>query len=241
MLKDKTVLVTGGAQGIGREIAQTLVSAGARVFIADLNEEQVRQTAEEIKAEGIRMDVAVFEDVEKGLEKILDKTGRLDILINNAGITRDNLTLRMTEKEWDQVIAVNLKGTFNCSKAVAKIMMKQRSGNMINIASIIGQIGNPGQINYSASKAGVIGITKTLAKELASRNIRVNAVAPGFIRTRMTDILSDEVKQKMLDVIPLKRFGEPQDVAQLVLFLAGEGSSYITGQVIRVDGGMVIG
>jgi len=240
MLKDKIALVTGGAQGIGKEIARKLAASGSKVIIADVNGEQVKQTASELGAEGIVFDVSRLEDTEKAFAQMLDKYGRLDILINNAGITRDNLILRMSEKEWDQVIEVNLKGTFNCCKTAVKPMMKQRSGVIVNVASIIGQIGNPGQANYAASKAGVIALTKSLAKELASRNIRVNAVAPGFIRTKMTDGLSEEIKQKMLKTIPLDRFGEPEDVANLVLFLAGEDSGYITGQVIRVDGGMVI-
>ncbi|HLD29981.1 MAG TPA: 3-oxoacyl-[acyl-carrier-protein] reductase [bacterium] len=239
-LKDRIAIVTGGGQGIGKEIAKKLSAAGAKVIIADINEEQVKQTAGELGIDGIALDVSRLEDAEKAFGSLLDKYGRLDILINNAGITRDNLTLRMSEKEWDQVIQVNLKGTFNCCKAAMKPMLKQRSGTIVNVASVIGQIGNPGQANYAASKAGVIALTKTLAKELSSRCIRVNAVAPGFIRTKMTDVLPDEIKNKMLETIPLKRFGEPEDVANLVLFLAGEDSGYITGQVIRVDGGMVI-
>ena len=239
-LKDRIAIVTGGGQGIGKEIAKKLSAAGAKVIIADINEEQVKQTAGELGIDGIALDVSRLEDAEKAFGSLLDKYGRLDILINNAGITRDNLTLRMSEKEWDQVIQVNLKGTFNCCKAAMKPMLKQRSGTIVNVASVIGQIGNPGQANYAASKAGLIALTKTLAKELSSRCIRVNAVAPGFIRTKMTDVLPDEIKNKMLETIPLKRFGEPEDVANLVLFLAGEDSGYITGQVIRVDGGMVI-
>jgi len=187
----------------------------------------------------LQLDVTDGVKVDESVNKILDKFGKVDILVNNAGITRDGLLLRMSEKDWDMVIAVNLKGTFNCTKAVSKVMIKQRSGRIINIASIIGIIGNPGQANYSASKAGIIALTKTSAKELASRNINVNAVAPGFIQTDMTAKLPEELKQKMLDSIPLHRFGMPADIANVCLFLAADESAYVTGQTIVVDGGMV--
>lgn len=244
-LKDKITLVTGGASGIGRQIALLFAKEGSDIAIGDVNIEAAIKTCGDIEALGRRvlpleMDVADYVKVEEALNKILDKFKRLDILVNNAGITKDNLILRMSESEWDAVININLKGTFNCTKAVSKVMIKQRSGRIINIASIIGIIGNPGQANYSASKAGIIALTKTTAKELASRNINVNAIAPGFIQTQMTAKLPQDLKSKMLSMIPLERFGSPQDVANACLFLASEESSYITGQTIIVDGGMVV-
>ncbi len=244
-LKDKVAIVTGGARGIGRAIALCFAKAGADIAVADVNIKEAEKTAEEIKLLGrksfaLEMDVTDYVKVEEGVNKILDKLGKVDILINNAGITKDNLLLRMSQIDWDAVLGVNLKGTFNCIKAASKQMIKQRSGRIINIASIIGIIGNPGQANYSASKAGIIALTKTAAKELASRNINVNAVAPGFIQTEMTDNLPLELKEKMKEVIPLKRFGVPDDVANVCLFLASEDSNYITGQTIVVDGGMVM-
>jgi len=244
-LKDKTALVTGSAQGIGREIALVFAREGANVVICDVNYEKAVKTSQEIEAVGskplaLKMDVTALSEVETCLNKILDKFGKIDILVNNAGITKDNLLLRMNEADWDRVIAVNLKGTFNCIKVVSRAMIKQRSGRIINIASIIGIIGNVGQANYSASKAGIIALTKTAAKELASRNINVNAVAPGFIQTDMTLGLPEELKQKMLSAIPLGRFGAAVDVANVCLFLASDEAAYITGQVIVVDGGMVM-
>ncbi|RLD17431.1 MAG: 3-oxoacyl-ACP reductase [Caldiserica bacterium] len=239
LLKDKVSVITGGAQGIGRAIAELFHKEGAKVCVCDVDEEKLKEVEKE-GMKGYKLDVRKLEEVEKVFNEIVKDFDGIDVLVNNAGITRDNLIIRMSEEEWDLVIDINLKGVFNCSKVASKIMMKKRSGVIINISSIIGQIGNPGQVNYSASKAGVIGITKTLAKELAGRNIRVNAIAPGFIKTRMTDVLPEDVKNRMLENIPLKRFGEPSDVAELVLFLASDKSSYITGQVIRVDGGMVI-
>jgi len=244
-LKDKVALVTGGARGIGRAIALTFAKEGAVVAIADVNLEEAQKTVREIEAMGrvslaLEMDVTKFERVEEGINKILDKFTKVDILVNNAGITKDNLILRMSEAEWDAVLGVNLKGTFNCIKAASKIMIKQRSGKIVNIASIIGVIGNAGQANYSASKAGIIALTKTAAKELSSRNVNVNAVAPGFIQTEMTARLPEDLKQKMKQAIPLSRFGSPEDVAALCLFLASEEAGYITGQTIIVDGGMVM-
>ena len=244
-LKDKVALITGAAQGIGREIALAFAREGVDIAVADVNLEKACQTAKEIEALGrktmvLELDVTDYTKVEEGLNKILDKLGKVDILVNNAGITKDGLLLRMSEADWDAVLEVNLKGTFNCTKAVSRVMIKQRSGRIINIASIIGIIGNPGQANYSASKAGIIALTKTTAKELASRNINANAVAPGFIQTDMTAKLPEEVRQKMLAAIPLNRFGSAADVAGICLFLASEESSYVTGQTIVVDGGMVM-
>jgi 3-oxoacyl-[acyl-carrier protein] reductase len=244
-LKDKVALVTGGARGIGKSIALLLAKEGARIAVGDVNIQEAEKTAQEIEALGreayaIELDVTSLPKVEAAVNKILDKFGKVDILVNNAGITKDGLLLRMSEADWEAVLAVNLKGTFNCTKAVSKVMIKQRSGKIINIASIIGIIGNAGQANYSASKAGIIALTKTTAKELASRNINVNAVAPGFIQTEMTAKLPEELKQKMLAVIPMNKFGTPEDVAGVCLYLSSEESSYITGQTIVVDGGMVM-
>lgn len=244
-LKDKVALITGGARGIGREIAILFAKEGADIVIGDVNITEAQKTCSDIenlgrKSLAISLDVTSFTKVEEVINKILDKFSKIDILVNNAGITKDGLLLRMSESDWDAVLSVNLKGTFNCSKAVSKVMIKQRSGKIINIASIIGIIGNAGQANYSASKAGIIALTKTAAKELAGRNINVNAVAPGFIQTDMTANLPEELKQKMLASIPLTKFGNPADVANACLFLASEESAYITGQTIIVDGGMVM-
>jgi len=243
--KDKVALITGGARGIGKEIALRFAKEGSDIAIFDVNMEESAKTQSEIEALGrgfaaFKVDVTDYKQVEEAINKILDKFERVDILVNNAGITRDALLLRMTDSDWDAVINVNLKGTFNCTKCVSKVMVKQTYGKIVNIASIIGLIGNVGQANYSASKAGIIALTKTAAKELAKRNINVNAVAPGFIATDMTAKLPDDIKAKMLSAIPLSRLGEPADVAALCLFLASEESSYITGQVVVVDGGMVM-
>ncbi len=244
-LKGKVALVTGSAQGIGKEIALVFAREGADVIISDINLEKAAKTSAEVEALGrkslaLELDVTAYNKVEEGLNKILDKFGKVDILVNNAGITKDGLLLRMSEADWDTVIDVNLKGTFNCTKAVSRVMIKQHSGRIINIASIIGIIGNPGQANYSASKAGIIALTKTTARELSSRNINVNAVAPGYIQTEMTARLPEDLKQKMLALIPLNKLGSPADVAKVCLFLASEDSGYITGQTIVVDGGMVM-
>jgi len=244
-LEDKVALITGGARGIGRAIALTFAREGADVVVADVNFEIAAKTAAEIESLGVKslaleMDVTNFEKVEEGVNKILDKMGKVDILVNNAGITKDNLLIRMSQADWDAVINVNLKGTFNCIKAVSRPMIKQRSGRIISIASIIGLMGNPGQANYAASKAGIIALTKTVAKELASRNINANAVAPGFIQTEMTAKLPEDIKKKMLEVIPLAKLGTPEDVANVCLFLASNESSYITGQTITIDGGMIM-
>ena len=243
-LDGKTAVVTGAARGIGKEIACSLAKEGANVVVSDVDLEHAEQTAAQIRKMGrkalvIKADVSVPEEAANIVEETIDKLESLDILINNAGITRDNFILRMKNEDWDKVLGVNLKGTFNCIKAAAKIMLKQRKGRIVNMASIIGLIGNAGQANYAASKAGVIALTKSSAKEFGSRGITVNAIAPGFISTRMTEVLPEEIKQKMLSNIPLGRFGLPTDVANLVLFLVSDEANYITGQVINVDGGMV--
>jgi len=245
LLKDKVAVITGGARGIGKEMALLFAREGARICICDISDESIQTAVKDIEsagteALGVKVDVTNFSQVEEMAQKALDKFSKIDILINNAGITRDNLLLRMKEEDWDAVLNVNLKGTFNCTKAVSKMMIKQRSGKIINIASVIGITGNAGQANYAASKGGIISFTKSVAKELASRNINVNAIAPGFIKTDMTAKLSQELRDAMLKLIPLARLGEPSDVAKLALFLASDNSSYITGEVIKVDGGMVM-
>jgi len=242
-LEGKVALVTGGARGIGREIALLFAREGSDVVVCDVNLEAAGATQKEIEALGRRSmsfatDVTVFKQVEDMMNLILDNFKHLDILVNNAGITKDNLLLRMSEDDWDKVLSVNLKGVFNCTKAASKIMIKQRGGKIVSIASIIGIMGNAGQANYAASKGGIISFTKSIARELASRNIRANAVAPGFIQTAMTDKLTEEQKGAMLANIPLNRLGVPGDVAQACLFLASGESDYITGQTIVVDGGM---
>lgn len=242
-LQDKVALVTGGGRGIGREIALLFAKEGADIAICDVNKEIALSTQKEIESLGrnalvFETDVTVFKQVEEMMNIILDNFKHLDILVNNAGITKDNLLLRMSEDEWDKVLAVNLKGVFNCTKAASKPMIKQRSGRIINIASIIGIMGNAGQANYAASKGGIISFTKSIAKELGSRNVGVNAVAPGFIQTAMTDKLTEDQRSKMLANIPLNRLGVADDVAQACLFLSSSDSDYITGQTIVVDGGM---
>ncbi|MDO8662254.1 MAG: 3-oxoacyl-[acyl-carrier-protein] reductase [Candidatus Omnitrophota bacterium] len=244
-LKDKVALITGAAQGIGRDIALKFAAEGADIVVGDINLEKASETQSEIEALGrkamaLELNVTDYAKLNESINKILDKFGKVDILVNNAGITKDNLILRMSQSEWDAVINVNLKGTFNCIKAVSRPMVKQKNGKIVSIASIIGLMGNAGQANYAASKAGIIALTKTVAKELSSRNINANAVAPGFIQTEMTAKLPEEVKAKMLEAIPLGKLGTPQDVANLCLFLASEDANYITGQVITVDGGMVM-
>ncbi len=244
-LKGKVAVVTGAARGIGRAIAEELARNGADLALCDLQEDWLADTAAAVVALGRKttvhaLDVSCADSVNTAVDAMLKSWARLDILVNNAGITKDTLLVRMTETDWDAVLAVNLKGTFLMTKALAKTMMRQRGGAIVNIASIIGLIGNAGQCNYAASKAGVIALTKSTAKELASRNVRVNAVAPGFIESKMTDALSAEVREKMLESIPLKRFGKPEDVARVVSFLAGDTASYITGQVVTISGGMVM-
>lgn len=245
--RDSVALVTGSARGIGRAIALRLAREGARIVVNYVigMEEQAREVAAEVESLGspamlVAADVSNEEEVTAMYEAIMAKWGRLDILVNNAGITRDQLIIRMKTEDFQKVIQVNLEGAFLCSREAAKVMLKQRSGRIVNISSVMGVTGNAGQANYSASKAGVIGLTKSLARELGSRGITVNAVAPGFIQTNMTAVLSDKVKQDILNQIPLRQLGEAEDVANLVAFLACGESRYITGQVIHVDGGMVM-
>ena len=243
-LKDKVSLITGAAQGIGKEIALTFAREGSDIVIFDVNLEEADKVREEIESLGrnslaFKVDITDYKVIEDAINKILDKFKKIDILVNNAGIVKDSLILRMSQSDWDRVLDVNLKGTFNCIKAVSKLMLKRRQGKIINISSIIGLRGNIGQANYSASKAGVVALTKTAAKEFASRGILVNSVLPGFIKTQMTESLPEEIKKKILEQIPLQRFGEPKDVADLCLFLASNESNYITGQTFVVDGGMV--
>ncbi len=242
-LTGKIAIVTGAARGIGRVVAEELARNGANVAVCDLQKEWLAETVEAIEALGVQahsiaVDVSNSEDVNRAVDETAEVLGGLDILVNNAGITKDGLLVRMSDEDWDAVLNVNLKGTFLFTRAAAKLMMKSRQGVIVNIASIIGLIGNAGQCNYAASKAGVIALTKSSARELAGRNIRVNAIAPGFIESKMTEVLSDDVKQKMLDQIPMKRFGVPADVAKAVLFLSTEASAYLTGQVLSVNGGM---
>ena len=243
-LENKIALVTGAARGIGQAIALQLAADGADLALCDVKAEWLEDTIAKVKAlgrraEGYSMDVANGAAVGEAVAKILADFGRIDVLVNNAGITRDTLLMRMSEEDWDAVLDINLKGAFLVTKAVVKPMMKQRSGAIVNIASVVGIMGNPGQANYTASKAGLIALTKTTAKELGSRNIRVNAVAPGFIRTAMTDKLAEPVKEAMLKMVPLGRLGEPEDVAKAVAFLASNAAAYVNGQTLAVCGGMV--
>ena len=242
LLVDKVALVTGGGGGIGQAICKLFSAAGGQVVAGDIDVQRARQTAEALAAGGmaVQLDVSSGSSAQAAIEQVLERFGRLDILINNAGITRDNLLMRMREADWDAVLDINLKGVFNCCKAAIRPMIKARWGRIVNISSVVGITGNPGQANYSASKAGVIGLTKTLARELASRKITVNAVAPGFIDTEMTARLSPEARQAMLSQVPLGRAGTPEEVASVVLFLASEQAAYITGQVIQINGGMAM-
>lgn len=243
---DKCALITGATRGIGKQIAITLAKQGYNIALNYRKEnEELENTKKEIEKIGVQIlavkgDVANFEDCENFVKQVIERFGQIDVLVNNAGITKDMLLIRMKKEDFEQVIDTNLVGTFNVTKNVVPYMMKARSGRIINISSVVGISGNAGQTNYSASKAGIIGFTKSLAKEIASRNILVNAVAPGFIETNMTDVLKDDVKQEIAKNIPLKRMGTAQDVANVVKFLASDDSSYITGQVINVDGGMLM-
>ena len=242
-LNGKIALVTGAAQGIGRDIALALAADGADVSICDVNLDAAQTTANDIEAKGrkslaLKANVASSAEVTAMIDQVVEKFGRIDILVNNAGITRDSLILRMKDEDWDLVLSINLKGAFLCTKAALKYMTKQRGGNIINIASIVGAMGNAGQANYVASKAGLIGLTKTIAREYANRGITANAVAPGFIDTAMTKALSDTVRAELAKQIPLGKLGTPEDVANAVRFLASPLASYITGQVIHVNGGM---
>lgn len=245
-LQDKVAIVTGASRGIGREIALLFAQEGAKLVITARNTGLLESLAGEIRAAGgedpliFALDVKDAAKVEELVDKTLDKYKHIDILVNNAGVTRDGLFVRMSEDDWDEVLSTNLKGTFLCMRAASKVMMRQRAGRIINMASVIGLIGNAGQANYAASKAGIIALTKSVAKELGSRNVLVNAIAPGFIETEMTQALSDNVKSAILRSIPAGCFGKPMDVAKVALYLASDESSFITGQVITVDGGMVM-
>jgi 3-oxoacyl-[acyl-carrier protein] reductase len=242
-LEGKVALVTGGARGIGKAICARFAKEGAKLAIVDILMDAASATAEEFLKAGteaipIAANVVKFEDAERAVRETVEKFGKLDILVNNAGITRDTLIMRMKEEDWDAVINVNLKGTFNFIKAATRPMMKERSGKIVNVASVVGVMGNPGQANYSASKAGVIGLTKTAAKELATRNITVNAVAPGYIMTDMTKNLSQQATEAFMRVTPMQRAGTPEDVANVICFLSSSDSDYVTGQVINIDGGL---
>ncbi len=245
-MEKRTAIITGAARGIGRAIALRLARDGVNVVINYTSaEKEAEETAREAEKLGVQAllvqaDVSKKEEVEQLFEKAMTLTGRIDILINNAGITRDNLILRMKEEDFDRVIEINLKGSYNCMKKASRIMLKQRYGRIVTISSVVGLRGNPGQVNYAASKAGVIGMTKSLAKELASRNITVNALAPGMIETKMSEQMSEAAKKQMLSMIPAGRIGRPEDVANAAAFLAGEEAAYITGQVLCVDGGMAV-
>ncbi|WFR58411.1 3-oxoacyl-[acyl-carrier-protein] reductase [Anaerocolumna sp. AGMB13025] len=246
MLENKVAIVTGASRGIGRAIALTLARYGAKVVVNYCgSKEKAEEVVELIKKDGgsgaaYQADISDFLAVQQMFADVVKEFGRVDILVNNAGITRDNLILKMTEEEFDTVIDTNLKGVFNCLKQASRLMLKQKSGRIINISSISGVIGNAGQVNYSAAKAGVIGMTKSLAKELGSRGITVNAIAPGYINTDMTAVLKDDLKEKVTELIPLKRLGEVEDIAETAAFLASDKASYITGQTIQVDGGLGI-
>jgi 3-oxoacyl-[acyl-carrier protein] reductase len=242
-LKDKTALITGAAQGIGRAIAMQMAQEGAHIGIGDINLQGAQETGEAIKALGVRtmalsLNVSDSKSIAAAFEQLISEFGRVDILVNNAGVTRDALLLRMKDTDWDIVVDINLKGSFLCSKEAIKYMTKQKYGRIVNISSVVAFMGNPGQANYSASKAGLIGLTKTLAREYASRGITVNAVAPGFIETFMTEKLSEKVREELLRSIPLGTLGQPEDIAKAILFLCSHDADYITGHVLHVNGGM---
>lgn len=242
-LKDSNAFITGAAQGIGKLIASGMAKEGANIAVADTNIEKAETTAQEIKALGvkciaIKLDVSKQNEVKFAFETFVKEMGRLDILVNNAGITRDTLIIRMKDEDWDAVLNVNLKGAFLCSREAVRLMVKQQYGKIINISSVVAFTGNPGQVNYSASKAGIVGLTKTIAKEYATRGIRANAVAPGFIQTAMTETIPEKIKEEMKKSIPLGHFGTPEDVANTVIFLVSKEADYITGQVLHINGGM---
>ncbi len=244
-LKDKIALVTGGAQGIGKTVGEELARQGAHVILGDVNLEGAQASAAEIKDNGgsasaVELNVTDADGVQKTFDSISKEFKLIDILVNNAGITRDGLVMRMKEADWDLVLLINLKGSFLCTQQAVKQMMKQKSGSIVNIASIVGLMGNAGQANYSASKAGLIGLTKTTAREVASRGIRVNAIAPGFIDTAMTQVLDEKVRERLIEQIPLARLGLPEDVANCVSFLVSDRAGYVTGQVLSVNGGMLM-
>jgi 3-oxoacyl-[acyl-carrier protein] reductase len=242
-LADRVALVTGAAQGIGLSIARQLAACGAVVVLGDVDADKTQEAAKSIggRALGVAMNVTRGADVSAAVERVMTEFGRLDVLVNNAGITRDGLLIRMKEEDWDRVLDVNLKGTFHCTKAALGVMVKQRRGRVISIASIVGVMGNAGQANYAASKAAIIGFTKSIAREYANRAITANVVAPGFIKTAMTDQLPDDVQTRLREQIPLGRLGTPEDIAQAVAFLASDAAAYVTGQVLHVNGGMWMG
>ena len=244
MLDDKIALITGGCRGIGKAVALEFTKAGATVILNDVSsEDSAQEVLKEIedlggKSEFLQFNVTESGIVEEKIKYILEKYGRIDILVNNAGITRDSLFMRMKEEQWDEVFNVNMKGVFHCTKNVVRSMIKNKYGKIINVASVAGEMGNPGQANYASTKSGIMGFTKSLAKELGSKNINVNAVSPGFIMPHLTDVLPEETKEKYKELIPLARFGEPEDVAKAILFLASDDSSYITGEILRINGGL---
>ncbi|MBX3045002.1 MAG: 3-oxoacyl-[acyl-carrier-protein] reductase [Candidatus Kapabacteria bacterium] len=245
MLKDKIVIVTGGTKGIGKAICTAFAGSGAKVYAFGRNIPEDKSTFTENQEinnliDFVKVDVSNLESVTTAVGEIAKKEGRIDILVNNAGVTKDNLLIRMSEDDWDFVMDINLKGTFNCIKAVSRTMMGQRYGRIINIGSIVGTIGNPGQANYSASKSGLVGLTKALAKELASRNITVNLLSPGYVATEMTQKLSEEQREYFVNNIPLKRVAQAEEIASVVMFFAGDGANYITGQVLHIDGGLAM-
>lgn len=237
-LKDSVILITGGTRGIGKAIAQRFKEVGAKVYITGTNKERTLEVAREIEVKGVKMDVSDREEVKKVVSEIVESEGKIDVLVNNAGITRDSLFIRMKDEDWDRVIDVNLNGVYNVSRAVVPVMVKKRKGVIINISSVVGFTGNVGQVNYSATKSALIGFTKSLAKELGGRGIRVNCVAPGYITTDMTKAIPEKIKSEIIKSIPLRREGEPKEVANVCLFLASNMASYITGTTIHVNGGL---